>query len=128
MNREPRMWFLSIVLLQLLALLLIASAHAETVTVSWSLPGTYTDGSMLPAGDITGFKVRCVSGCTANGFIGGSNTSLTLDVGTPAPGSRLCFVAQTVVGTETSIDSVQACKDYPQASRVPSAPKNVVAK
>lgn len=116
------------------------SAEADTVTISWTLPTTYTDGSALAASAITGFEVDCSaqdakSDCDyptyANKTAAGAVTSLVYDVGTiPAAGIKLCFRVRTLVAApDTASDyTANACKTWTAAPKKASAPTSATTK
>lgn len=130
------MKFFACAVLSLLAL----SAHADSVTISWTLPTTYTDGSALAASAITGFEVDCYDSTTAtdcaypaygNKTAAGAVTSMLYDVGTvPAAGLKLCWRVRTLVAAPNTPSDYtpSVCKTWAAAPKKASAPTAPAAK
>lgn len=120
---------------KLLASLLLSlaglAAHASTVTVSWTNPTQYTDGSALAASDITQTRVEygTCSGALFGSKLGqftvaGNGTSGT----SPqlAPGTY-CFQAFTTAAGVESAASVAVSGVVPQPAPKPPVLKTTVA-
>lgn len=120
----------------ILALLLAPiTALAGTVTLSWTAPTTYSNGAPLPAADIVGYEIECVS-FTPNGSTTAQTcaagvktiapaTSYVFDVGTvPVSGGTYAFVARTKVAAATSANSNTATKLF--AAVPPNPPGGLV--
>lgn len=89
-----------------LCLLVTGLARATTVTVSWTNPTAYVDGTPLPAADIT--RTTIVWGASATAMTNskataGAVTSTTLDL---APGTWFVAARTTAKGTDSAISTV----------------------
>ena len=87
------------------------SAHAVEITVSWQLPGQYSDGTTVQAGDIVGIEVDY--GTCAGDFFGEvigkiiilpSESSATFDL----PPGGYCFQVIAITGEHGNTTSFPA--------------------
>jgi hypothetical protein len=110
----------------------VALAATGPAVLTWTRPTTYTDGSPMPASDITAYGVQCTltpTGGTAapcvlsSATLAGNVITGSLTVTYPAQGARACFRLVTRVGTRESDPSNESCKDF--APLTPSPPTNV---
>jgi hypothetical protein len=101
----------------LLALPLVAGA--ETATLSFTRPTTYTDGSPLPAAAITGYEFRCGAGTSAGVTcptltLGGTATGGSMTLTGPASGFTACFEGRTLVAAGPGPYSAPpVCRSFP---------------
>jgi hypothetical protein len=111
----------------LLALLLVPVAHAATVTVDWTNPSTYTDGTPLPLAAIQQTRIEYGT-CSGALFgtriadvvaLGSAVTAVTPNLG---PGTY-CLRAYTRAGGVESAptNAIQVIVPVP----VPNAPTNL---
>ena len=117
----------------LLNLLVAPAAFAASGSISFEPPTTYTNGSPLPASDITVYDLRCVGftptgkpaeTCAANPvLIPGTAKSGEMIVAVPVEGGEACFTATTKTALSDSVPSVPSCKVFPPIP--PAAPTNL---
>lgn len=118
--------------------MLATAAVADTVSVSWTHPTQYIDGTALPTSDIKATEVECLrfraTGATSDApcaagvnTLLGSGTALTVDLGAvPATGGAYTFVARTLtLNGEKSANSGEVSKVYLPVPQVPSPPSDV---
>ena len=112
----------------LLWLALVRVAGAETASISFVRPTTYTNGQPLLATAITGFEFRCGAGtstgvtCTAL-TLAGTATAGTMAITVPAEGGTACIEGRTLVAAGPGPYSSPACKAWPAWK--PGAPGTV---
>lgn len=115
-------------LIAIAAVLLIAPlAHAADITVTWTHPTVYTDGSALPVASITQTRVEYGT-CTGTAF--GTRINQGAVTGSAAtivfrnlPPATYCFRAYTTASGVESAASVTATKVISQPA--PGAPSNL---
>lgn len=104
-----------------LALFAVVALAADTGTLGWVQPQTYTDGSVLAQADIVQTNLRCSaiiigstrSGCTLTPVtVPSVATSYVWNFTFTDPrGGQICFQAQTQLSTGAVSDwSTEACK------------------
>jgi hypothetical protein len=117
-----------------LLLILIQTANSADLTIHWSHPTEYTDGSPLPVSDITRTGIKCVKyyegwpnsfplekPCPFNEvFAEGPLNKLTINLYVPIQGAKVFVSARTWVGELFSEFSNEVFKEYPGA--VPKPP------
>lgn len=108
------------------ALGLYTSADAQAVpvvdTLTWTAPTQYVDGSAIPAGTITGYRI--VWGATPEGVWPAANT---LDVGPvltrvltrPETYGNRCYKLAALVGEVNGEWTAAACKNVQAPARAP---------
>lgn len=104
-----------------------AEAATGTSQTSWTNPTTYTNGAVLPAADITGYKFVCTftpTGATAGvpctglspaSINTGARTSVSTTMTYPAGGGTACYqVIVTASGTDADPSAItaQSCKTF----------------
>lgn len=112
-------------ILVLLAVLWAGSASAQQgyprdITLSWTNPTQYVDGSLIEAGDLESIRVECFrSNDTVATFVStvpdtgeGAAQSETFTGVIPGPGTYNCLAYAIVVGGAESDPSNQASKKY----------------
>lgn len=132
LNRRLR----AVALAAVLALLsLPATVNADTGTISYTPPTAYTNGTALPASQISGFDAQCISFTPTGGTSGtcsftpasvaGTATSITITVNVPSSGGSACFQvrAKTTNGQVSSWADGDKCKVF--TPLVPNPPGNV---
>ena len=109
----------TLVLLLVPALAWAQQDYPRDITLSWTNPSSYTDGSPIAAGDLDSIRVECFR---ANETVA-TFTSTVPDTGEglpqsetyvaviPGPGTYRCF-AYAIVGTSESDPSNEATKKY----------------
>ncbi len=123
--------------LALLLLTVAGVAKAADMTVNWSIPTTYTDGSALPSSEIAGYSVTCRftptggtgGACTLSktSLAGGAATSDTLSATIPAAGGQLCLKLSTRLRSAAlSTESAEACKTFAPLDPAPPTGVRVV--
>lgn len=83
--------------------LLAGLVQAATVTVSWTNPVRYVDGTALPASDITSTTIvwgASATAMTSSKVVAGAATSTTIDL---APGTWIVSARTTAKGTDSAL-------------------------
>lgn len=126
--------FIAILSLIIFACMFFSGARADTVTLTWVNPTTYTDGTPLDPTKITGTVVDChghdaLADCEYPTFSDktspAGSTKFLYDVGTiPAAGTKFCFRLKTLTADSASDWTPDVCKIFPPAPKKPSPPSN----
>ena len=112
-------------ILIILLLFLAGSAFAQqdyprAITLSWTNPTQYVDGSLIEAGDLESIRVECFkNNDTVATFVStvpdtgeGLSQSETFPAVIPSPGTYRCFAVAIVVGGAESDPSNEAFKKF----------------
>lgn len=114
--------------LLVIPLLLVAiAAHATTVTLQWTAPTQYTDGTTIPSTET--LTTNVYQGATgAEVLTASSVTGLTWTSANLAPNSKVCFYVteNDVQQATTSAPTNEVCATIP--AETPNAPTNLVIK
>lgn len=114
------------------ALLLSGAAVAQTVnqaTLSWTPPATYSDGTAIAPASLTFGVYQGIGPGTAKTKIGtatfGEAGAFVVNSGL-ALGNNYCWQVTSIVGSQESVPSNEACKNFPFPA--PPAPASLQAK